>query len=368
MTQDGQSLFFIGSCTRPLPYFASANGAGLTGVFLDEETGACTRAGVTTGIDNPTYAAISADGRMLYASSEVVDWHEGTLSAYAIDRAGGTLAYVNKAVTRGNVAAQVSLDRSDRFVACVNYAFMPPGAGPDRAVVIFARAPDGGLGPVTAEARLSGHGPDPDRQARSHAHCLRFSRDNRLALVADLGTDRVELFRFDAASGALAPAGAVGLPPGTGPRHIEMHPRRDIAYVVGELNATLATIALDSGAAAGRCLHVAPCLPPGGPPGTHGSAVKISPDGGHLYVGNRGHDSIAHLRVDAGGVARFAGTVPCGGATPRDLALSPSGRVLVVANQDSDRVEVFRRGPDGGLAPLGPGFATGTPTCVAFLP
>jgi len=363
-----RTLFFTGCCNRAVPYFATANGEGLAGFFLDEATGACTPAGVTVGIDNPTYAAVSHDGRQLFASSEMFEWNEGTVSVYDIDAENGALTYVNKVVTRGGVAAQVTVDRSDGFVTCVNYAFKPPSERPNRAAVVFRRQPDGELSRAVAEVGLSGTGPDVDRQDRSHAHCLRFSRDNTLALVADLGTDRVEIYRFDAGSGGMEHASAVDLPPGSGPRHIEMHPERDIAYVVNELSATLATIALDVAAATGQCVHVDRTVPEAARGHTHCSGVKISADGTNLYVGNRGHESVGILSIDPDGLAHFADTVPSGGATPRDLAFSPSGRVLAVANQDSDLVSFFSRDAGGGLVPLGPGVATGTPTCIAFVP
>lgn len=363
-----RTLFFTGCCNRTLPYFATANGTGLAGFFLDETTGECAPAGVTGGIDNPTYLVISHDGAQLFATSEVFEWNEGTISVYDINAGTGSLSYVNKVPSRGSITALLTPDRTDRFVACVNYAFKPPEDRPDRAAVVFPRQPGGELGPLVSEVRQSGTGPVADRQDRSHAHCLRFSRDNTLALVADLGTDRVEIYRFDAETGALSHASAVTLPAGSGPRHIEMHPDRDIAYVVNELASTLATITLDVAAATGTCEHVASTVPQEAQADNHCSAVKISDDGATLYVGNRGHESVGILTIDAGGLAHFSATTPCGGTTPRDLAFSSSGAVLAVANQDSDLVSFFTRDAAGGLTPLGPGLVTGTPTCVAFVP
>lgn len=362
-----RTLFFTGCCNRAVPYFATANGEGLAAFFLDEETGTCTPAGATGGIDNPTYATVSGDGRQLFASSEMFEWNEGTVSAYDIDAATGALSYVNKVPARGGVSAHLALDGTDRFVACSNYAFKDPSERPNRAVVLFRRQDNGELSPPVTEISLSGTGPNAERQDRSHAHCLRFTRDNSLALVADLGTDRVEIYRFDATTGALTHASAVILPPGSGPRHIELHPDRDIAYVVNELNATVATITLDMTNATGTCAHVAPTVPEG-TQDSHCSAIRISADGAHVYVGNRGHDSIGILTIGDDGMARYTGTTPSGGATPRDMAFSPSGRVLAVANQDSDLVCFFTRAEDGSLSQLGGGVKTGTPTCVAFVP
>src|SRR5882724_6579713 len=128
-----RALFYVGTCNRTLPYLGSANGKGIAGFWLDDETGDCDPAGLTEGIDNPTFLAIHPDGRALYANSEVMGWNEGTLTAYAVDRATGALDYLGKQPTRGDIPAQCDFDRTGRFVGNVNYCVLPTTAKPNRS-------------------------------------------------------------------------------------------------------------------------------------------------------------------------------------------------------------------------------------------
>ncbi|HEY0032910.1 MAG TPA: beta-propeller fold lactonase family protein, partial [Devosia sp.] len=104
--------------------------------------------------------------------------------------------------------------------------------------------------------------------------------------------------------------------------------------------------------------------------GNSGSAIEIAAGGKHLYVGNRGHDSIGGFAIDqATGIARLIGTTPCGGRVPRDFAFDPTGQILVVANQESDLLSIFRyQGDTGALLPIGAPIPSGSPTAIAFHP
>ena len=156
------TLMFVGSCNRALPYFATANGRGIASFRFDEESGAAEPLGLIEGIDNPTFLAVDPAGETLNATSEVFGWHEGVVTAYAIDRTTGALAYINKQPTRGSIAAQLSFDRTGRFLLAVNYGVVPMTHRPNRSVVVFPRRADGELSPPVAEATHEGQGLDPD--------------------------------------------------------------------------------------------------------------------------------------------------------------------------------------------------------------
>ncbi len=364
-----KTLLFVGSCTRPLPYFATANGQGIAAFRFDERTGAATPAGITTGIDNPTFLAIDPQGATVNATSEVLDWNEGTVTAYAIDRQTGALEYINKQPTRGSIAAQMSFDRTGRFALAVNYSVGPMTRRPNRSLVVYPRQADGELRPPVAEAAHEGHGPDAARQERPHAHCVLATPDNRFLVVSDLGIDRLVVYRFDAASGAIARHAEAVLPAGSGPRHFVFHPTLPRAYVVNELTSTVASMAFDAATGSLEVLAVATTVPEAALAHNHCSEIHVTADGRRLYVGNRGHDSLSRFAIDAAsGIASLVDTVPSGGKTPRHFACDPSGKFLAVANQDSDCITFFSIDPaDGALSPLPAFVATGTPTAVAFV-
>jgi 6-phosphogluconolactonase len=365
-----RNLIYVGGCNRALPYFATANAKGIACFEVDLETGAARTAGVTEGIDNPTFLAVAPDGKSLCATSEVLGWNEGVISAYAIDPATGALTYLCKQPTRGDIAAHLAYDGTGKFAASVNYSVLPMDARPNRSLAIYPRATDGSLGPVVAEAGYEGTGKDPARQERPHAHCVRWTPDNRFVVVADLGTDRLWVHAFDAASGKISSHGHAKLPAGSGPRHFAFHPSKPFAYSVNELGSTVASFAFDAGKGSFELLAVEHTVPAAALGHNHCSAIKVAHDGKYLFVGNRGHDSIGCLAIDpATGIARLRTTTPSGGKTPRDIEFDPSGTVLAVANQDSDCISLFRyNGADGSLTGFGAPISTGTPTAISFYP
>ena len=355
-------LAFVGSLNRAAPYFGAPRGRGI-GVFaFDTATGALALLGETEGVDNPTFVRPAADGRTLYATSEVYGWHEGVVAAWRIDPASGGLTYINQQPTRGSISAQASLHPGGRWLFVANYRMGAEGVRPSQAVVALPVAADGGLGPVACGVVHAGSGPDPARQEGPHPHCAVPSPDGRHVLVADLGIDRIVVYAFDDATGQLTPAGGVALPPGTGPRHLGFTPSAAHVVVTGELANTVTAFAWRDGAL--TPLSSAPLLPPGWHGESHAADIAIAPDGRFVYASNRGHDSIAVLSLDAAG--RLA---PLGhqrtGRTPRSFALDPSGGFVLVAAQDGDTLAVFGRDAISG-ALHGPvaELAYGSPMCV----
>lgn len=363
-----QTFLYVGCCNRALPYFATANGEGIAAFRFDEATGAATPLGVTKGIDNPTFIAIDPSRTAVYATTEMLGWNEGVVTAYAIDRRTGALSYINKQPTRGSVAAQASFDRTGRFLLVVNYGMGPVTERPNRSLVVFECKSDGEISPPVAEATHEGVGADPARQERPHAHSVLATPDNRHLVVADLGLDKLIVYRFDAASGAIARHSELNLPPASGPRHFVFHPGMPRAYVGNELSSTVASLAYDAAAGRFELLAITPTVPEAARSHSHCSEICISADGRRLYIANRGHDSLSRFAIDPkSGVASLIDLTPSGGKTPRHFAFDPSGRFLAVANQDSDRVAIFAVDPsDGALTMLPDAVTTGTPTNVAF--
>jgi 6-phosphogluconolactonase len=367
MTQ-ANTFLYVGGCNRPTPYFASANARGISIFAFDQASATATPLGAQGGIENPTFLTAAPDGGTLYATSEVAEWNEGLISAYAIDAATGALSYVNRQSTLGSITAYASLDRSARFVAVANYMGTPESERPNQSVAVFPRRADGGLDPVAASAAHPGRGPDVGRQDRSHAHCVQATPDNRHIVVSDLGIDRLVCYRFDAATGAIEKSGDTALPPGSGPRHFAFHPTKPFAYGINELSSTIASFSFDAENGTFLLLDIATTVPDAVLAINHCSEIKLSPDGRFLYAANRGEDSLAIFTIGADGTAQDRRTVEGGGKTPRHFAFSPDGRTLALANQDSDIVTLFGvDAEDGSLTHLGRDIAVGTPTAICFV-
>ena len=369
----GQTLMVVGSLTRDAPYFQGARGRGITLLSFDEDTGRMTPLSEKTGIDNPTYLTAHQGNACLYASSEVFGWNEGTVSAYRIDPKSHTLSYINKQPALGSIIAHHSLDRTGRFLFVANYSVYaePEDRLPDQAVVAMPIRSDGGLGAPVCSHAHSGSGPNAARQERSHAHCIVASPDNTSVLVADLGTDELVAYRFDATNGALTPAQdpPFKMRPGAGPRHLVFSPTGRHVFVINELDSTIAALAFEPATGGLAHMQTVPALPADFAGENHCAGLQITSDGRHLYGSNRGHDSLAIYAVEQStGRLSFVGHQTVTGKTPRDFAIDPSGRFLVVANQNSDGLASFRIDHDTGkLADTGQRAEIGTPMCVKFL-
>jgi 6-phosphogluconolactonase len=165
----------------------------------------------------------------------------------------------------------------------------------------------------------------------------------------------------------VTPHDRLELPPGSGPRHFAFHPSLPFAYVVNELASTVASLAYDASAGTLGLLGTEVTVAPEAMGHSHCSAIKIAPGGRHLFVGNRGENTIARFDIDQStGLARRAAATPAG-KTPRDFDFAPTGTYLAVANQDSDSVSLLSYDPvSGGLTFFGEPIATGTPTAIAW--
>jgi 6-phosphogluconolactonase len=361
-------MMFVGGVTRALGYAKGADAKGIAAFEFDESDGSAKPVQLVEGVENPTFLSLDPSGPFLNATCEIDGWNEGVVVTYAVDPASGALAYLNMQASRGSNAVHSAADRTGRLLFAVNYGVGPATQRPNRSIVVYPRRTGGEIGAPIFEATHEGCGPIASRQERPHAHSVHVSAKNRFAVAVDLGIDALMIYRFDAAAGTVEPHGRFAMPPGSGPRHLAFHPHRPIAYVVNELNSTLSTLSFIEDAGRFEALAHERTIPSGETRQNLCSEVRVSSDGGHVYAANRGCDTIARFAVDPhSGVAALVDTVPCGGETPRHFALDPSGAFLAVANQDSDRISIFRvDSVSGALSDVGKPIAVGTPTSIVF--
>lgn len=314
---------------------------------------------------NPSFLAVRPDGRTLYAVNETGDFEggpAGALSAFRLDPVSGDLTPLNQVSSGGGAPCHLTLDRAGRHVFVANY-----GGG---SVAVIAVEPDGRLGRQTAFVQHTGSSVNEARQQAPHAHGIYLDAAERHVLVPDLGLDQVVIYRFDAAAGALTPSpgGNARLAPGSGPRHLAFSTDGRYFFVLNELRSTVTVFSWD--AATGRAgeLGTVPTLPAGFNGGNSTAEIESHPNGRFVYASNRGHDSLA---VFLWAEARLTPVQhqPLGVKTPRHFALSPSGRWLLAAGQNSGRIEVHAVDTaTGALSATGRGVEVDTPVCVVFVP
>jgi 6-phosphogluconolactonase len=353
-----------------LVYFGTYTNGTSKGIYVsrfDPATGILGEPALAAESVNPSFLAVHPSGRFLYAVNEVDRFEggaAGAASAFAIESTG-KLRPLNQSSTRGTGPCYVSLDRAGKHLLVANY-----GGG---SVAVLPVAADGRLGPATAFVQHETlTGADAQRPKRPHGHSIDLDPSNRFALVADLGLDRVLVYRLTE-KGDLVPNDPpfAAMDAGAGPRHVAIHPSGRSVYVLQETHMTVDTFSFD--AARGVLTHKqkVSSLPEGVAvaPGFSGAEILLHPSGRFLYASNRGHDTIAVFAIDKDqGTVQRIEHAAMGGKTPRGFGIDPTGRWLLVGNQRSDTVSVFRIDPaTGRLTNTGRSVAVGAPVSVVFV-
>lgn len=308
--------------------YAEATEPGVHLFRFDGVTGALTAVGAYTGITNPSFLIAHPNRRWLYVASETSGRIPGSVWALRLAGDPPTLEPLNQRPSGGDSPCHLQLDASGKWLLASNYSSGSVAVLPIRA--------DGSLGELTDLQQHHGRGPHPERQEGPHAHSAVFAPDNRFVIVADLGIDQLRLYRFDATAGKLVAHDQVDTQPGAGPRHMAFHPDGRFLYVANELNNTVGVYDYIAADGTLRPWQVIATLPPGSTENIV-AHIYLSPSGRHLYVSNRGHDSITVFAA-ADDEVTIATVAPCGGRWPRHFTPVPGGRFLLVANQHSDEI------------------------------
>lgn len=351
-------------------YVGTYTGKGSKGIYrfdLEPASGKLNSRALAGETANPSFLAIHPNRRFLYAVGEVADFSgkkSGTVSAFTIDPKTGDLALLNRQPSEGVGPCYIVVDRAGKHVLAANY-----GGG---SACVLPVGADGRLGAATGFTQHKGSGTNPQRQEAPHAHSINLDAANRFAFVADLGLDKVFVYRYDAAKGTLTPNDppAAEVAPGAGPRHFAFHPDGRHAYVINELNSTVTPFAYDPERGVLKALPSVSTLPPGYRGNTTTAEVQVHPSGKFLYGSNRGHDSIAVFALDPRpGAPRLVAHQTHHIKTPRNFGIDPTGTYLIVANQDGNSLVVFRIDPASGkLTRTGHEAEVPVPVCVKMMP
>jgi 6-phosphogluconolactonase len=383
--EDDRPLFaYVGTFSSPLKDvlptqvdLPPGNGRGIHCFRVDRKTGGWTPAGVTEMGNSPSCLAVNAAGDRLYSADEtdrIGEAKEGTVSAFAIDRATGKLAHLNAVPSGGAGPTYISLHPSGKWLLVANYfggsvavlPVLPDGKlGPPADV----QKPEGPLGPTKAthappgSFAISGHD-------RTHAHMIAADPTGRFVYHTDLGLDRIFIWTLDAQTGKLtsAPTPSIALPPGDGPRHFAFHPAGKWFYSIQEEGSTVTLFDRDPATGALTSRQTISTLPKDFAGSNFCSEILISADGRYLYAGNRLHDSIAIFGIGADGTLSYRGEEWSHGDYPRSFALDPSGRFHYCCNQRGDNVACFAvNAKTGKLTFTGQYAAVGNPSHIVFV-
>lgn len=311
--------------------------------------------------DNPSYLAIGANGKYLYSANEAGKGRQGFATAFAFDKKTGTLTLLNQALLSGNGSCYISVDKANKWLVTANYA--------SGSVSVLNLKKNGSIDTLKQLFQHTGSSINVQRQKEPHAHMAVFSPDEKQLFTNDLGTDKINIYNFNPANKTtpFTPAAdsVIYSVAGNGPRHTAFHPTQKLMYVINELKGTIdvfdykkgiknvQTISTDTSARLDK-----------------GSGdIHCSPDGKFLYATNRGsYNNIVIYSIDAiNGTLKYIGLESTKGKTPRNFIIDPTGNFLLVANQNSDSVIIFKRDKTTGLLTYTSQFETGNPSCLKLL-
>ncbi len=220
---------FIGTYTR-------GESKGIYRAQLDLKSGALTQPELVGEVENPSFLTLHPSGRFLYAAGELSDFQGkpgGAVSAFALDRGTGNLKLLNQESSRGAGPCHLVVDPAGTNVLVANY-----GGG---SVAVLPIETDGKLEPASSFVQHEGKGVNPRRQEAPHAHSINVDPTGRFAVVADLGLDKILVYRFEARQGRLVPNDPphASVAAGAGPRHFAFHTSGRFAYVINEMHSTV---------------------------------------------------------------------------------------------------------------------------------
>jgi 6-phosphogluconolactonase len=351
---------FVGTGT-----YTDSQSKGIYRMALDTATGKLSEPTLAAAMPSPSFLAVHPTRKYLYAVSETSGGdNAGSVAAFAVDPKSGELTKLNQQSTVGDGPCYLVVDATGKNVLVANY-----GGG---SVAVLPIGPDGRLARASDWIRHRGRVFDRQRQGGPHAHSINLDKNNRFAVAADLGLDRLFVYKFDSDQGKLAPNNppSAKLSDRSGPRHFAFHPDGKHAYVINEINCTVTAFDYDPARGTLTEIQTIPTMPIPVESRHSTAEVVVHPSGKFLYGSNRGHDSLAVYAIEPGtGRLKIVEYKPTGGKTPRNFAIDPTGSYVLAENMGSDTIVVFRINPEtGALDPTGQVVDVPNPCCVKFVP
>lgn len=326
-------------------YTEGQPGNGIHVFRFNPKSGALKPVSRISNITNSSFLNISHDGRFVYACTDTkLQGREGNVTAFVFDSINGKLTILNKQPAGGENPVYVTVHPGNRLVVNANYTSGNLSA--------FRYATDGRLAAYAQLLSFTGSSSNIGRQDKPHLHAAVFSPQSDYLFVPDLGADRIRVFRVD--TGRTQPlladdARTIKTVPGSGPRHFVFHPSGKFAYCIEELSGTVSAYRY----ADGKLDSVQRIFAYSEKLDAYSSAdIHISPDGRFLYASNRMdmENTIAIFAIDSTtGILQLRGHQSTLGDHPRNFTLDPSGKFVLVANQVSGNIVVFRRDEKTGL-------------------
>lgn len=314
------------------------------------------------GIADPTYLTVSANSKFIYAVSDK-NIGPGGVYAYKFDAITGQLDSLNQQLAYGG-PLYVSVDKAQKNLFCANYM--------GGILAVYPIKPDGSLGEASQVIQNQGSSINRIMQEAPHVHSAVLSPDEKYLVSTDLGTDKLNIYQYNpTATEVLSPA---PMPfangnPGYGPRHAVFSANGRFVYMLQEISGTISVYRFIKGRAS--YVQLKSLVPEGFRGNIQGADIHLSPDGRFLYASNRGTaNEIIQFAVNkATGTLTFVKRYNSLGRSPRNFVIDPTGSYMLVSNQFSNNVAVFKIDKQTGvLKPTNTIINIDAPMCIRFVP
>jgi len=350
--QQKEERLLIGTYTAP------GKSEGIYVYDFNTTAGTLKQISVEKNTINPSYLALTADQKFIYAVNE--DGDKSMASAFSFDAATGKLRFLNKQNTDG--ADPCYLIADDTNVITANYT--------GGSITVFGRDASGALSPAKQHIRHTGSSVNKERQATAHVHMVQFTPDNKYVVVNDLGEDKVFFYAYNKTSSdsVLVLKNSVDVKPGSGPRHIVFSANGKFAYLIKEMTGEVTVFSYKDGSL--KNIQETTMVAKDFKGTIGGSHILLSADGKFLYASNRGTaNTITTFAIGKDGKLSGKGNVSSGGTGPRAFIIDPSGNWLLAGHQNTNDIVIFKRNKTTGLlTSTGRKIEIGAPVCFVFVP
>jgi 6-phosphogluconolactonase len=338
--------------------YTEDGGKGLYVFDLNREEGTFKLLSEADAGPSPSYFCISKKKELIYAADEVMEFNGikgGGLTALRYNAQTAALEKVKELLVPDGGPCFISLSPNEDYLFMANYSSSSVAVVKLDEKGLPARVTD-----TISFAAIEGK--------VSHPHMISFDPEGRKVYLTDLGLDRIVIYDFDAASGHLKQIenGIVSFPKGTGPRHFVFNSSGSKMYVICELNSTLSVFDVDLKGGL-KSIQTLTTLASDFKGESNCADIHFGKNEQYLYGSNRGENTIVVFKTGADGSLTLTGRSTCGGNWPRNFVIDPSGRYILVGNQKSGNISLFKIDEKNGIpVDSGKDYKLGTPACLKF--
>lgn len=325
--------------------YTDGDSEGIYQFQFNTETGVLSNKSLAATSKNPSFLSCSPDKKNIYAVNET---DQGNVSSFKVEEKG-KLTLLTTVKSHGAAPCHISINETGDKAVVSNYT----GGN----ISIYTINKDGSINDAS---QTFNHNTD---EKTAHAHSAKFYKDQ--LYVADLGMNAVYQYQLTDNSYSLTSPAIVKTIGNPGPRHFSLSNDGEFIYIINEYGSSITSVKkttngfeeIDSDSTLDDNYK-----------GKNSCAdIHLSKDERFLYGSNRGENSIAVFkRNPSDGTIEKTQNISVHGDWPRNFTLDPTGKFVLVANQKSHNISVFKIDAENGKLTFLHSTDLPSPVCLLF--